>query len=157
MNWKAFYAEPWRRHSERRDEICGCVPFAAPWTLEPMGPAVSGSTAPSSGDGPLAGMVVVKAGRRVQGPGAGYLLSLLGAEVISIEPTGGDSLCGMPPMAGDCSARFLALNPRLVSAHASSWGDVRGTHPPRGTDFMVQAYAGLPDHLRRLGRHLPGR
>ncbi len=156
-------------------------------------------TTPGSGEGPLAGMVVVEAGRRVQGPLAGHVLGLLGADVIRIEPIGGDALRGMPPMAGDCSARFLALNrgkrvveadlwnpagrrtvvdavaqadvflhnwapgkaeqlgldhhhlavvnPRLVCAHASGWGDVLGANPPPGTDFMVQAYAGLPDHL----------
>ncbi len=187
-----------RRHDEV-DRICGCTPFAAPWTVEPIGPAIPGSTPCGSCEHPLAGMVVVEAGRRVQGPLAGHLLGLLGAEVISIEPTGGDPLRGMPPMAGDCSARFLALNrgkrlveadlwnpagratvldavshadvflhswapgkaaklgldhdqlsavnPRLVSAHASSWGDALGANPPLGTDFMVQAYAGLPDYL----------
>ncbi|MGB7796887.1 MAG: CoA transferase, partial [Pseudonocardiaceae bacterium] len=187
-----------RRHDEG-DRICGCAPFAAPWTVESMGSAMPGSAACGSADSPLAGMVVVEAGRRVQGPLAGHLLGLLGAEVISIEPTGGDPLRGMPPMAGDCSARFLALNrgkrlveadlwnptgratvldavaqadvflhnwapgkaaklgldhdrlaainPRLVSAHASGWGDSLGANPPPGTDFMVQAYAGLPDHL----------
>ncbi|MGH3430980.1 MAG: CoA transferase, partial [Mycobacteriales bacterium] len=42
---------------------------------------------------------------------------------------------------------LVAINPRLVSAHASGWGDALGADPPPGTDFMVQAYAGLPDHL----------
>jgi CoA:oxalate CoA-transferase len=148
-------------------------------------------------------MVVVEAGRRVQGPLAGHLLGLLGADMLRIEPTDGDALRGMPPMAGDCSARFLALNRgkrvveadlwspagrgavldavaaadafvhnwapgkaaqlgldhpdlaavnrRLVSAHASGWGEALGPNPPPGTDFMVQAYAGLPDHLTPLG------
>jgi CoA:oxalate CoA-transferase len=194
-----------RGHGERYHELIGTDPFAAPWAVEPVGSALSGSTGatesggPGSGDGPLAGMVVVEAGRRVQGPLAGHLLGLLGAEVIRIEPTDGDALRGMPPMAGDCSARFLALNrgkrvvgadlwcaagrgtvrdavreadvfvhnwapgkaaqlgldhddlaavnPRLVSAHASGWGDALGANPPPGTDFMVQAYTGLPDHL----------
>lgn len=192
-----------RRHTEGPEPICGCAPFAAPWTVEPTGRAAPGSAVPGSGAGPLAGMVVVEAGRGVQGPLAGHLLGLLGAEVISIEPTGGDPLRRTPPMAGDCSARFLALNrgkrlveadlwhpggrrtvldalthadvflhnwapgkaarlgldhdhlaalnPRLVSAHASSWGDARGPHPPPGTDFLVQAYAGLPEHLTPIG------
>lgn len=59
---------------------------------------------------PLEGLVVVEAGRRIQGPLAGHVLGLLGARVIRIEPPGGDLMRGMPPMAGDCSARFLALN-----------------------------------------------
>ncbi len=192
-----------RGHAQRCHEFSGTDPFAAPWVAAPVGPAVSGGTATGSGDGPLAGMVVVEAGRRVQGPLAGHVLGLLGAEVIRIEPIGGDALRGMPPLAGDCSARFLALNrgkgvveadlgnpvgrravrdavadadafvhnwapgkaaqhgldhhdlaavnPRLVSAHASGWGDALGANPPPGTDFMVQAYAGLPDHLTPVG------
>ncbi|MGH3798611.1 MAG: CoA transferase [Pseudonocardiaceae bacterium] len=192
-----------RGHAQRCRELSSSDPFAAPWTVEPGGPAVAAGTASMPGDGPLAGMVVVEAGRRVQGPLAGHLLGLLGADVIRIEPTGGDPLRGMPPMAGDCSARFLALNrgkqlveadlwdpvgrrtvldavrdadvflhnwapgkaaqlgldhdrlaavnPRVISAHASGWGDALGTNPPPGTDFMVQAYAGLPDHLTPLG------
>jgi crotonobetainyl-CoA:carnitine CoA-transferase CaiB-like acyl-CoA transferase len=55
-------------------------------------------------------MVVLEAGRRVQAPLAAHLLSLLGARVIRIEPPGGDPLRGMPPMRGDTSARWLALN-----------------------------------------------
>jgi crotonobetainyl-CoA:carnitine CoA-transferase CaiB-like acyl-CoA transferase len=193
-----------RSHEECNPGICRCTPFAAPWTVEPIGPAaVPGSPAPGSGGGPLAGMVVVEAGRRVQAPLAGHLLGMLGAEVISIEPTGGDILRRVPPMAGDCSARFwafnrgkrlveaelwnpagrrtvvdavaqadvflhnwppgkaarlgldhdrlAAVNPRLVFAHASGWGDALGANPPPGTEFMVQAYAGLPDHLTPAG------
>jgi len=60
--------------------------------------------------GPLAGLVVVEVARRVQGPLAAHLLGLLGARVVRIEPPGGDPLRGVPPMAGDCSARFHALN-----------------------------------------------
>ncbi len=198
-----------RRHAERRDELAGSRPFAAPWQIESAGSATSrAAPRPLDGGGPLAGMVVVEAGRRTQGPLAGHLLGLLGADVISIEPTGGDPLRGMPPMAGHCSARFFALNrgkrlveadlwnpvgrrtvldavaqadvflhswapgkaaqlgldhdrlaavnPRLVHAHACGWGDPgpgpsSGAQPPPGTDFMVQAYAGLPHHLTPTG------
>ncbi|MGH3823510.1 MAG: CoA transferase, partial [Pseudonocardiaceae bacterium] len=188
-----------RRHTERREELASSKPFAAPWTVEPIRPATSGPAERRGGDGPLAGMVVVEAGRRVQGPLAGHVLRLLGAEVIRIEPTGGDPLRAMPPMAGDCSARFLALNrgkrrleadlwnpvgrrvvadaaaqadvflhnwapgraeqlgldhdhlaarnQRLIYAHASGWGNAGGAHPPPGTECMVQADAGLPNHL----------
>ena len=197
-----------RRHAERRDELACSRPFAAPWDIEPTGSPTPGAAAHHPGGGPLAGMVVVEAGRRVQVPLAGHLLGLLGADVFSIEPTGGDSLRGVPPMAGDCSARFFALNrgkrlveadlwnpvgrrtvldaaaqadvflhnwapgkaeqlgldhdrlaavnPRLVYAQTSSWGDAGPTRPmnaqpPTGTDFMVQAYVGLPDHLTPIG------
>lgn len=59
---------------------------------------------------PLAGLRVVEATNRVQGPLAGLLLAMLGAEVVRIEPPGGDPMRGVAPMAGDSSARFLALN-----------------------------------------------
>ncbi|WP_232532491.1 CoA transferase [Nocardiopsis dassonvillei] len=59
---------------------------------------------------PLAGLRVVEATNRVQGPLAGLLLAMLGAEVVRIEPPGGDPMRGVAPMAGDRSARFLALN-----------------------------------------------
>jgi crotonobetainyl-CoA:carnitine CoA-transferase CaiB-like acyl-CoA transferase len=195
-----------RKHAERRDELASSKPFAAPWTLQPLSP--TGHPTAEAGwarneGGPLDGIMVVEAGRRVQAPLAAHLLGLLGAEVIRIEPTGGDEQRAIPPIAGDCSARFLALNhgkrvieadlwnpagrrtvldaaaaadvfvhnwvpgkaaqlgfdhdhlaavnPRLISAHACGWGDARGAHPTLGTDFLVQAYTGLADHLTPAG------
>ncbi|WP_410644291.1 CoA transferase [Amycolatopsis sp. lyj-346] len=143
------------------------------------------------GELPLSGIVVLESCRRVQGPLAGHLLGMLGATVVRIEPPGGDPLRWVPPMAGDTSARFLALNrgkavveidlrtgrdevldlaaaadvfvhnwapgkaahwrlraedfpDGLVYAHASGWGDEFGPEPPLGTDFVVQAHAGVP-------------
>jgi crotonobetainyl-CoA:carnitine CoA-transferase CaiB-like acyl-CoA transferase len=205
--------QPLRGHAQRLGDLAGQDPFAAPWSAEPAEPAGAATGAAArnsttSGNAPLTGLVVVEAGRRVQGPLAGHVLGLLGAEVIRIEPVGGDPLRGMPPMAGDCSARFVALNrgkrlveadlrtragrsavldavrgadvflhnwapgkaaqldldhadlaavnPRLVSAYASGWGDALGANPPPGTDFMVQAYAGLADHLTPAGQPAAG-
>ncbi|MEU9184370.1 CoA transferase [Streptomyces sp. NPDC048484] len=59
---------------------------------------------------PLEGVRVVESTRRVQGPMAGHILHLLGADVLRIEPPGGDPMRGIPPIAGRCSARFSALN-----------------------------------------------
>ncbi len=59
---------------------------------------------------PLKGITVIESCRRIQGPLAGNILRLLGASVTRIEPLGGDTLRGMPPMADGCSARFDALN-----------------------------------------------
>ena len=88
-----------------------------PWRLttrpgpsEAPSGAGSGEGGAGPGDLPLAGLRVIESCRRVQGPLAGRLLVLLGAEVVRIEPPGGDPLRGMPPMASDCSARFVALN-----------------------------------------------
>ncbi|MFD7084161.1 CoA transferase [Streptomyces sp. NPDC059918] len=83
---------------------------AAPWSLRLMEPgARTGEAAPSRGR-PLAGITVLEAGRRIQAPLAAHLLGLLGAEVIRIEPPGGDPLRGMPPACSGISARWLALN-----------------------------------------------
>jgi crotonobetainyl-CoA:carnitine CoA-transferase CaiB-like acyl-CoA transferase len=42
---------------------------------------------------------------------------------------------------------FAARNPAVVYAYASAWGDALGDCPPLGTDFMVQAHAGLAQTL----------
>ena len=81
--------------------------FAAP---EQSAPASARRPASHGATLPLDGLAVVESCRRVQGPLAGHLLQLLGASVVRIEPPGGDPLRGMPPIAGDCSARFIALN-----------------------------------------------
>ncbi|MBJ3813141.1 CoA transferase [Streptomyces flavofungini] len=179
-----------RTLAERAAEYDG----AAPWSLARLGPAAA---APGErdrqlpiSDGPLAGITVLEAGRRIQAPLAAHLLRLLGADVVRIEPPGGDPLRGMPPACGGISARWLALNrgksaveadikspsgrrrlrelvaeadvflhnwapgkaaqlgldaadltavnPGLVYAYTSGWGD-RLDDAPMGTDFMVQA------------------
>jgi crotonobetainyl-CoA:carnitine CoA-transferase CaiB-like acyl-CoA transferase len=96
-----------------------------PWDIQASGPAegpagslAEGHDAPATGTGPLAGILVVEVARRVQGPLAGHVLRMLGADVVRVEPAGGDPLRGVPPMAGECSARFTALNhsKRMVEA-----------------------------------------
>jgi len=85
----------------------------SPWRLRARPVAGPGSGPPPVGPGvtaPLAGLRVVEATSRLQGPLAGHLLGLLGAEVIRVEPPGGDPMRGVPPMAGEWSARFQALN-----------------------------------------------
>ncbi|MFB6615878.1 CoA transferase [Streptomyces sp. NPDC056367] len=87
---------------------------AAPWSLEPLAadpasPCPRATATPSAGR-PLTGLTVLEAGRRIQAPLAAHLLGLLGAEIIRIEPPGGDPLRGMPPACSGISARWLALN-----------------------------------------------
>ncbi|MFB7468051.1 CoA transferase [Streptomyces sp. NPDC056224] len=84
---------------------------AAPWSLAPLGAGpLTGKPGPPAPGRPLAGITVLEAGRRIQAPLAAHLLGLLGAEVIRIEPPGGDPLRGMPPACSGTSARWLALN-----------------------------------------------
>ncbi|MEV7995250.1 CoA transferase [Streptomyces sp. NPDC086077] len=92
---------------------------APPWELVPHQASYAGTTAPvdvppagttAPVDAPLAGLTVLEAGRRIQAPLTAHLLGLLGAEVVRIEPPGGDPLRGMPPTCSGVSARWLALN-----------------------------------------------
>ncbi|GHF94258.1 MULTISPECIES: CoA transferase [Amycolatopsis] len=83
------------------------------WTFTPLpggsGPSRASGTDPGL-DAPLRGVRVVESARRVQGPLAGHVLRLLGADVLRIEPPGGDPARGVPPLTAGVSARFAALN-----------------------------------------------
>ena len=61
---------------------------------------------------PLTGVKVVEIANNIAGPYAGYILGLLGAEVIKVErPEGGDDARGWgPPFWQGTSATFQALN-----------------------------------------------
>ena len=60
---------------------------------------------------PLAGLRVVDFSRLLPGPYATLALADLGADVIKIEaPEGGDYLRWMPPLSGEVSHAFSALN-----------------------------------------------
>ncbi|MBG0857012.1 CoA transferase [Streptomyces spinoverrucosus] len=114
-------ASPWERVREAADgsgvDVCPLSSLARraaeydgapPWKLAPHEASYAGATA--SVDAPLAGLTVLEAGRRIQAPLTAHLLGLLGAEVVRIEPPGGDPLRGMPPACSGISARWLALN-----------------------------------------------
>ncbi|MER5650576.1 CoA transferase [Streptosporangium sp. NPDC002524] len=127
---------------------------AAPWRLSPLLPA-SGPPSPGAAAEtvrPLAGLTVLEAGRRIQAPLTAHLLGLLGADVVRIEPPGGDPLRGMPPMCGDLSARWLALNrgKRAVEIDIKSAGgraELRDL--AAGADVFVHNWA--PGTAERLG------
>lgn len=59
---------------------------------------------------PLRGIRVVEATSRIQGPLAGQLLRMLGADVLRVEPPGGDPARMTPPMAGSNGALFSCMN-----------------------------------------------
>jgi crotonobetainyl-CoA:carnitine CoA-transferase CaiB-like acyl-CoA transferase len=88
-----------------------------PWLISPL-PGTTRRRFDRPRHLPLEGIVVVESTRRLQGPLASHLLRLLGAEVVRIEPPGGDPQRGEPPIARDHSARFRALNDgkRVVEA-----------------------------------------
>ncbi|MBX3616156.1 CoA transferase [Nitrosomonas sp.] len=92
------------------DEQLKCEWLNGPWAFE-LTTAATASFRNNNNHGlPLSGLTVIESCRRIQGPLAGHLLALLGAEVIRIEPPGGDPLRGMPPLSDGCSVRFDALN-----------------------------------------------
>lgn len=129
-------ASPWGRVREAADgsgaDVCPLSSLARraaeydgapPCELAAHGASYAGTTAPV--DAPLAGLTVLEAGRRIQAPLAAHLLGLLGAEVVRIEPPGGDPLRGMPPACSGISARWLALNrgKKAVEVDIKSAGD----------------------------------
>ncbi|WP_055490842.1 CoA transferase [Streptomyces sp. TP-A0356] len=154
--------------AERRRELGldGTAEPPDPWLLR-SGPAPDTSTstsgaaavppaAPRSGArperGPLGGLVVLEAGRRIQGPLAAHLLRLLGAEVIRVEPPGGDPMRGMPPLCGDHSAVWLALNHGKDAVEVdikSERGRRELLAAVRGADVFLHNWA--PGAAERLG------
>ncbi len=64
----------------------------------------------SAGPLPLSGFKVIEVATRLQGPLAGQLLRALGANVIKVEPPGGDPFRLNPPLAGKQSAAYVAYN-----------------------------------------------
>ena len=87
-----------------------------PWTFHLLGDVDSRSatTTVSRSDatrsGPLAGVRVVEVTSRIQGPMAGRVLAMLGADVTRVEPPGGDPARDAPPTAGDVGAAFVTYN-----------------------------------------------
>ncbi|MEU6466590.1 CoA transferase [Streptomyces sp. NPDC046976] len=156
----AVHPEPWRLTPAPAVRPEHRLP--APAVTPAPGRPTSGSAhpvpdvpAPRSGGAPplpLAGLRVVESTRRVQGPLAGHVLGMLGAEVIRIEPPGGDPMRWLPPLAGDTSARFTALNAgkRVVEADLTT---ARGRETVRElaaeADAFVHNWA--PGKAGRLG------
>lgn len=155
---------PLRSVAQRRadPDVLAAAGAPPPWQLSILPYTPAAPTPPEtrngSGDLPLGGLRVVESCRRVQGPLAGRLLALLGAEVLRIEPPGGDPLRGMPPMAGDCSARFVALNhgKQVVEVDIRTRaGQAEVGELVREADVFVQNWApGKAEHYRLDAEHL---
>ncbi|MFD9339752.1 CoA transferase [Streptomyces sp. NPDC060028] len=135
---------------------------AAPWSVTPYGPGAAGAHTAGAGHRapkaaptpakPLAGLTVLEAGRRIQAPLAAHLLGLLGADVIRIEPPGGDPLRGMPPACSGVSARWLALNrgKQAVEVDIKSPGERRRLlEMAAGADVFLHNWA--PGKAAELG------
>ncbi|WP_113698906.1 CoA transferase [Nonomuraea lactucae] len=126
---------------------------AAPWLLSPFATASSprSRNIPDVAH-PLAGFTVLEAGRRIQAPLTAHLLGMLGAEVVRVEPPGGDPLRGMPPTCGELSARWLALNRGKAAVEIdikSSTGRAELRELASGADVFLHNWA--PGTAERLG------
>jgi len=107
---------------------------AAELTASVPATAAGSNGAPAALDGgPLAGVRVVEIAQGIAGPYCGALLADGGADVVKVEPPGGDSLrAAGPPFIGDDSVTFVTLNrnKRGVTADAANldelirWADV---------------------------------
>ena len=67
---------------------------------------------------PLAGIRVLDTSHMVAGPLCGWLLAALGAEVIRVEPPGGDHAWRTLPMVGPQGAHRGARGPRDIAISA---------------------------------------
>lgn len=85
---------------------------------------------PSNGHGPLQGVRVLEFGNFVAGPWAGQLLADMGADVIKVEPPGGEPWRHAQPFKPTESRVFLPLN-RGVRSIELNLKDERGKHALR--------------------------
>ena len=160
--------------------------------VQPRGDRAPRPAAEAKGALPLAGIRIVEATSRIQGPFAGMLLRMLGADVVRVQPPEGDYgraavtlhrgkdavqldlgtpggrgrlvdlVAGAdvflhnwrPGKAAEWGLELddlLRCRPGLVYAGISGWGDRPEVRHLLGTDFLVQAYAGLGHGLHPAG------
>lgn len=127
-------------------------PWDVPASISTPLPGNATRAWPAPSGGPLEGIVVVESTRRVQGPVAGHVLHMLGADVIRVEPPGGDPMRGIPPLAGGCSVRFRSLNEgkRVVEVDIKSAAGRRTLHElVADADVFVHNWA--PGKAEQLG------
>ncbi|SCL35063.1 Crotonobetainyl-CoA:carnitine CoA-transferase CaiB [Micromonospora nigra] len=105
------------------------------------------------GSGPLSGILVADFSRILAGPYATMLLADLGADVVKVEgPDGDDTRAWMPPVRGDTSTYYLAVNrnKRSVVLDLTDPGDlVLARTLARRADVLVQNLR--PGGLSRFG------
>ncbi|MCA1191935.1 CoA transferase [Saccharopolyspora sp. 6V] len=126
------------------------VPACTTTPLGSAGAPLRPRGAPAAG--PLDGLVVVESTRRVQGPVAGHVLRMLGAEVVRVEPPGGDPMRGIPPTAGGTSVRYRSLNDgkRVVEVDIKSAAGRRAVHE-LVADAEVFVHNWAPGKAAQLG------
>lgn len=103
--------------------------------------------------GPLAGIRIVEIGHMLMGPYCGMLLADLGAEVVKVEPPGGDIARRVSPhMVGEHNAYFASLNRNkksVVIDLASDTGKAELSNLVAGSRALVTNLR--PSAIRKLG------
>jgi len=113
---------------------------------------VTTAPAPVSSDRPLAGIRVLEIGHYTTAPAASRQLAALGAEVIKLEPPGGEAVRHWPPMKGDRAVFFSFQNADKQSLvlDIGSPGDLeRLKHLLAGCDVLIENLR--PGALARKG------
>jgi crotonobetainyl-CoA:carnitine CoA-transferase CaiB-like acyl-CoA transferase len=85
-------------------------PLPAPWSVDRLAGTPVADGRPPTGGAPLSGVRVIDVTRGLQGCLAARLLSMLGAQVLRIEPHSGDIFRWVPPVADGAGAGWQALN-----------------------------------------------
>ena len=101
---------------------------------------------------PLAGIVVIDFTTLLPGPLATLMLSRAGAEVIKIEPPGGEAMRFYPPYAGGKSAAFAMLNDGKASREIDLKSEAGGREVNellKRADVLVEQFR--PGVMARLG------
>jgi CoA:oxalate CoA-transferase len=132
---------PWRFERSAVHVRGGTLPgthtrevLAAASEPAPVPPGEHGADGP-----PLAGLTVVDATQGIAGPYASYLLRTLGAEVIKLEPPGGDWLRTAEPQGA--AARLLNRGKRSLTLDL---------HTPGGRDVLLRLLRGADVFLHDL-------
>ena len=103
--------------------------------------------------GPLSGLLVADFSRILAGPYATMLLADLGAEVVKVESPGGDDTRSwMPPVRGETSTYYLAINrnKRSIALDLKSEEDRGLAHElARRADVLIENFK--PGGLARFG------
>lgn len=86
------------------------VALPPPWLVRARMRGSRPAPRPTASGAPLDGIRVVESTHGLPGPLAGYLLQTLGADVVRVEPPGGDPARNVRPLAGSVGAGFLAFN-----------------------------------------------
>src|SRR5437763_5681215 len=101
---------------------------------------------------PLAGIRVIELANFIAGPLCGTLLADMGADVIKVEPPGGDMSRASPPIRNGESVSFAALNRNkkslVLDLKLPQGRDVLRALAAR-SDALIEAYR--PGALDKLG------